>query len=140
MSATDELWFTRIESEVFNAIMTEYNSNLKPIYGDAYFTDTAVTETPPNFPCIEIRELEGVERGHTIKGDEISAYMSTFQVNVYAENKADSRALVGEIISLFKKELQFSIVGMPVCANIDGIFRYSSRCRRMIGAGDSIVI
>lgn len=141
MAAIDELWFLRIESIVIEKIKDSVTPILQPKFENLYFVDTEVLETPPGFPCIEIRELEGVERGQTIMNDEIPAYMSTFQINVYVDTeKSDAREIVSEVINQFKKELAFNIIAMPIYSKNGNIHRYTARCRRMIGAGDSIVI
>lgn len=139
MAATDELWFSRVESIVFHTIVSE-TEYLKSEYPDLNYTDSAVTEAPAKFPCVEITELQGIERGQTLFNDEIPAYLSTFQINVYDNtSKAIARDVMAEIISHFKQDLQFNIVAMPIYAQNGNIRRYSARCRRMIGAGDSFV-
>ena len=136
----DEFWFSRIESIVFDTIKKKSAPYLEQ-YSPILFVDTALSERPAQFPCIEITELQGVERGQTLTNDEICAYLSTFQINVYAEDsKQSARDIMSEIISHFKKDLAFNIVAMPVYAHNGDIHRYSARVRRLIGAGDTIVI
>ena len=135
----DELWYMYVKKRVFDKIKKKSMPYLEEKYTDVNFTSQAVTETPSKFPCIEITELPGVESGNTLANDEVSGYLATFQVNVYSE-KGESVAwdVMGEIISHFKKDLSFTLVAMPVSTKIGNITRYSARCRRMIGAGDTI--
>ena len=135
----DELWYMYIKKRVFDKIKKKSLPYLEEKYTDVNFTSQEVTETPSKFPCIEIIELPGIENGNTLKNDEVAGYIATFQVNVYSE-KGDSVAwdVMGEVISHFKKDLMFSIVATPTTTKIGGITRYTARCRREIGAGDTI--
>lgn len=136
----DEFWFSRIESVVFDKIVKKTSDYLKPKYPNISYTDF-VSETPTQFPCVEITEIEGTERGNTLANDEISAYMSTFQVNVYSDSsKQIARDVMSEIVMCFKKELAFNVLFMPIYAKNGNIHRFTARFRRMIGAGDTIVI
>jgi hypothetical protein len=137
----DDLWYMNIESQVFDTIKKKSTPYLLEKYPDINFTSSAVTERPPSFPCVEITELQGMERGQTLENDVVPAYMATFQVNVYSEaqqGKAVARDVMGEIVVHFKKDLRFNITGMPVYTNFNGIHRYSARFRRMIGSCDTI--
>lgn len=135
----DELWYMYVKKRVFDKIKKASKPYIEEKYPNAKFTSQAVTETPSQFPCIEIIELPGVEVGNTLDNGEVSGYRATFQINVYSEKSENiSWDVMSEILSHFKKDLHFSIVATPISANIDGIWRFTARCRRTIGAGDTI--
>ena len=134
----DDFWYMKVESIVFDRIKKKSKEYLSK-YPDIVFTSEEVTQTPTKFPCVEIRELQGVEHGHTLDNKYVSGYLSTFQVNVYSEkSKQIARDVMEEIISHFKKDLSFSIVAMPIHENYGEIHRYVARVRRMIGGGDKL--
>jgi len=134
----DEFWYMKVESIVFDRIKKKSAEYLSK-YKDINFTSEEVSQAPSKFPCVEIRELEGLEQGQTLEGDTVCGYRSTFQVNVYSEkSKQIARDVMEEVISHFKKDLLFELVAIPIHANIGGIHRYSARCRRVIGAGDKL--
>lgn len=135
----DSLWFMNVESVVFDRVKKASKDYLSK-YSDLTFTSQEMSLTNPKFPCVEIRELEGIEAANTLDNRDVAAYMSTFQVNVYSESsKSIARDVMSEIMRCFKEELQFNLVAMPVHANVGDVHRYSARCRRMIGAGDGLV-
>ena len=134
----DELWFMNIESIVFDKIKKKSMPYLQK-YKDINFVSQETLQKPAKFPCVEIRELEGTEQGQTLDNTIIPAYLSTFQVNVYAEKKQIARDVISEIVIHFKKDLQFNIVAMPIHAYNGDIHRYSARFRRVIGSNDKIV-
>lgn len=134
----DDFWYMKVENIVFDRIKKKSSEYLSK-YKDINFTSEEVVQIPTKFPCVEIRELEGIERGQTLEGDAVCGYLSTFQVNVYSEkSKQIARDVMEEVISHFKKDLHFDLVAMPVHSNIGDLHRYSARCRRVIGAGDKI--
>lgn len=134
----DDFWYMKVESIVFDRIKKKSAEYLSK-YKDINFTSEELVKAPSKFPCVEIRELEGSERGQTLEGDAVCGYLSTFQVNVYSEkSKQVARDVMEEIISHFKKDLCFDLVAMPIHANIGDLHRYSARCRRIIGAGDKL--
>jgi len=134
----DDFWYMKVENIVFDRIKKKSSEYLSK-YKDINFTSEEIVQIPTKFPCVEIRELEGIERGQTLEGDAVCGYLSTFQVNVYSEkSKQIARDVMEEVISHFKKDLHFDLVAMPVHSNIGDLHRYSARCRRVIGAGDKI--
>ena len=135
----DETWYMKVEAIVFDKIKKKSEPVLKPVYPNIIFTTSEVTEKPSQFPCVEIRELPGVEKGNTLVNDEVSAYLSTFQVNVYSEiSKQVARDVMAEIALHFKRDIAFSMVAMPTYTKFDGIHRYTARFRRMLGGGDKL--
>jgi len=134
----DDFWYMKVENIVFDRIKKKSSEYLSK-YKDINFTSEEIVQIPTKFPCVEIRELEGIERGQTLEGDAVCGYLSTFQVNVYSEkSKQIARDVMEEVISHFKKDLHFDLVAMPVHSNIGDLHRYTARCRRIIGAGDKI--
>ena len=134
----DDFWYMKVESIVFDRIKKKSKDYLSK-YPDLIFTSEEVTQTPTKFPCVEIRELQGVEQGITLDNEYVSGYLSTFQINVYDnKSKQIARDVMEEVISHFKKDLHFSIVTMPIHTNNGDIHRYIARVRRMIGGGDKL--
>ena len=134
----DEFWFMNIESIVFDKIKKKSMPYLRPKYKGINFVSQELVQKPAKFPCVEIRELEGVEEGQTLDNTTIPAYRSTFQVNVYAEKPQIAKDVMSEIAIHFKKDLLFNIVAMPVRAYNGDIHRYSARFRRVIASNDAI--
>ena len=135
----DETWYMNVEAIVYDKIKKKAKPVLETAYPTITFTSEEVLEVPSKFPCVEIRELQGVEQGMTLMNDDVTGYLSTFQVNVYSEkSKQIARDVMGEIALHFKHDCNFYMVAMPIHVNFDGIHRYTARFRRMIGGGDKL--
>ena len=134
----DDFWYMKVESIVFDRIKKKSSEYLKK-YKGVKFTSEQTTKTPVSFPCVEIREIDGVEVGNTLEGDAVCGYRSTFQVTVYDNtSKQVVRDVMEEVVSHFKKDLLFELVAMPIHSKQGDIHVCIARCRRVIGAGDKL--
>ena len=131
-------WVMLIPNNIFSRIKNEFSASMKTKYGmkDSNFTDEA-TDTPSKFPLVYVHMLSPSEVGQTLDGKSINGGLFTFQIEVY-DNAKKSTALdvMSEVLRIMKK-MRFEVVGMPEHFKTD-THRYVMRCRRVIGATDSI--
>ena len=76
--------------------------------------------------------------GQTLDGTEINAIKANFQIEI-TDNVSQSRAgeVADEVLRIIKT-MRFEIVGDPYTDNTDNSYRYIMRCRRIIGALDTL--
>jgi hypothetical protein len=103
---------------------------------DGMFVTQSSNPIPSSFPCVEFQELSGIDRTNTLNREDVSAVLYTMQVKVYSEkDEATARSITEEICDQMKR-LQFNMVSMPVPVQIDNLYCYNIRFRRLIAAGD----
>lgn len=131
-------WVMLIPSKILSRVRNEFSSTLKTKYSmtSANFTDEA-TDTPSKFPLVYVHMLSPTEVGQTLDGESINGGLFTFQIEVY-DNSKKSIAIdvMSEVLRIMKK-MRFEVVGMPEHFKED-TRRYVMRCRRVIGASDSL--
>lgn len=135
----DEYWFSRLESVIFDLIKKKSMPYLKK-YSDINFVSEPMSETPAKFPCVEITELPGIERGRTFDETTVNGILETIQVNVYSEkSKSIANDVMSEIVYQMKQApLSFEVTAMPTHAKNGNIHRYSARFRRLVMGGDTL--
>ena len=132
------MWTSDIPSIVLTKIKHGFSSKLKTKYPDINFTTSDSSKTTAKFPTVYVNKLSSPEQGQDLEGTEIHAILATFQIEV-TDNVSQSRAneVIDEVMHIMKT-MRFQIVGDPHTDNRDNAYRYVMRCRRMIGALDTL--
>lgn len=132
-------WFFLVPSIVYSRIQDEFDAELKTEYNMAVanFSTTDSSNKKAIFPFVFINNMQGVEQGQTLDGQEVNGGLFTFQIDVY-DNKTQQRArtVMSEICRIMKS-MRFEMVNMPIVESGD-THRYTVRFRRMIGASDTL--
>lgn len=129
-------WFSYIESTVYSRVKKYLESE----YGTITVTTDEISTAPTSFPTVEVRELEPVERGQTLKGVNINAMLETIQVRVFTKDKATAQK-VCRLVTVVMKNNHFDATGMFYITKWDSdIYMGVARFRRMIGADDSDIV
>lgn len=129
-------WYSDIEAKVFNIVKTRTSNEISGIY----WTSVSKTITESDFPCVYIYLVDSYETGEDISHDEVHAVRATFQIEVYSnKSKNEARKIIDEICAQFKA-LRFSISTIPNFSADGNVHIGKARCRRIIGAGDDIML
>ena len=142
MSETiDRYWYMRLKDIIVGIVKNEaedYLSQFTDDY-DGMFVTQSSNPTPSSFPCIEFQEVSGIDRTNTLDRSDVTAVLYTMQVRICSEkDEYTARSITEEICDQMKR-LQFNMVAMPTAMQVDNLFYYNVRFRRMIAAGDDIV-
>lgn len=136
-------WAMMISSSVFTRIKNEVPKKIKVgcdtiTLASKNFSTVGSSDTPAVFPFVFVQELPAVERGQTIDGQAFNGGLFSFQIDV-TDNKsqARTRAVMTEVMRVLK-EMRFEIISMPSFEYSNGTHRMTMRCRRMIGALDTL--
>lgn len=143
--ASENQWAYDLESVIFTKIKASATKKILAIkdakgnqkYSSVLITNDSISTADAVFPCVYVHEMAGVERGADLVGATINAVQETFQVDVTTNTKqSDAKQVMAVMCDEFKK-MQFQITAMPEFDN-DSVYRCTMRCRRIIGANDSI--
>ena len=132
------MWTSDIPSIVLTKVKHLFSEKIKDKYPDLNFTTKSKTGALTSFPTVYINKLSSPEMGQTLDGTEINAIMANFQIEI-TDNVSKSRAgeVADEVLRIIKT-MRFEIVGDPYTDNTDSSYRYIMRCRRIIGALDTL--
>lgn len=132
-------WVLDNENKIYTIIKAKTYTQLKKSYPNIYYTTSDETITDENkFPTVYIHEMQGVERGQTLDGEEINAVLSTFEVRVTVNTKnTDAKAVMRKIIVAFKS-LKFQSTMIPIMTTNANMYVMTARFQRLIGANDKI--
>ena len=132
------MWTSDVPSIVLTKIKYLFSTKIKNKYPDLNFTTKSKTGNLPYFPTVYINKLSSPEMGQTLDGTEINAIMANFQIEI-TDNVSQERAgeVADEVLRIMKT-MRFEIVGDPHTDNTDNSYRYVMRCRRVIGALDTL--
>lgn len=137
------MWSMMIQSSVFTRIKNEVPKSIKVgtstiKLSSKNFSTVGSSDTPAVFPFVFVQELPAVERGQTLDGQTINGGLFTFQIDVTDNvSQARARAVMTEVLRVMK-EMRFEIMAMPSFVYADGTHRMTMRCRRVIGALDTL--
>lgn len=127
-----------IETRVFSRVKNIVTDNLKGKYPDLNFTMDDRLPDNPSFPTVYVHELMSVEKGNDLDNVTINAVLSTFQIEVYDNDKPEIAKNVMNEVCEVMKSMGFSIISMPEFNNNPSYYRRVARFRRMIGSGDTL--
>lgn len=137
------MWSMMIPSSVFTRIKNEVPKSIKVgtstiKLSSKNFSTVGSSDTPAVFPFVFVQELPAVERGQTLDGQTINGGLFTFQIDVTDNvSQARARAVMTEVLRVMK-EMRFEVISMPSFEFSNGTHRMTMRCRRMIGALDTL--
>jgi len=134
----DNSWVLDNESRIFTRIkgMTEKTLS-KKFPGIYYTTSDELTENVTKPYTVYLHELNGVEKGQDLCGQDINGILSTFELKVSVNTKkSDCKAILVEILKAFK-QLYFDVVVLPEIQTDSEMYIGIGRFRRVIGQGDS---
>lgn len=137
------MWSMMIQSSVFTRIKNEVPKSIKVgtstiKLSSKNFSTVGSSDTPAVFPFVFVQELPAVERGQTIDGQSINGGLFTFQIDVTDNvSQERARAVMTEVLRVVK-EMRFEVISMPSFEFSNGTHRMTMRCRRMIGALDTL--
>lgn len=136
---TNREWFLQIESKIVTILKTRLKKRFEEKYPWITFTTQDVMELPTRFPVIYVHELSGMERGNDLEGDNVGAVMETIQIDIYAPTKGECKEVMNATV-LEMKNLRFDIISLPIYLSGQNVSQGITRCRRMIGSEDEILI
>lgn len=127
-----------IEPYVLNRIETEYPVSLKAQYPDIKFTTSSRDLATTRFPLVYIHLASSPEIGGDLSGDSLNGINATIDISVY-DNHSQTRAkaVISQVISIMKS-MKFRVIEIPYNDNTDSTFRCIARCRRVIGANETL--
>lgn len=137
------MWSMMIQSSVFTRIKNEMPKSIKVgtstiKLSSKNFSTVGSSDTPAVFPFVFVQELPAVERGQTIDGQSINGGLFTFQIDITDNvSQERARAVMTEVLRVMK-EMRFEVISMPSFEFSNGTHRMTMRCRRMIGALDTL--
>lgn len=132
------MWTDSIESTVFSRVKNEGTTALRKSFPAIFYTADNESDDEPTFPTVYLQELPGLESGNTLDGKEISAVLSTFQVDI-SDNRRNGKEVVKQVMSQTMKTMKgmrFEVTAMPTYRRENGVWIGTARFRRMIGALD----
>lgn len=132
------MWISDIEIAVFSRIKAK-GSPLKKKYPNIFFTaENETDETVAVFPTVYVQEIPGTEQGRSLDGSEITAYLSTFQINIaHNGTKAEIREIMDNCLETMKS-MRFEVTGTPIYTKEGGVWNSVARFRRSIGGNDTL--
>lgn len=133
----DERWFTQLESRIFTIVTARMKKAL-PKYKLKCTTD-GQSDGPSYFPTVYMHELSPYETGMDLTNQTINALVYTMQIEVFAKDKKDAKAIMSEAVLQMKK-LSFDVTTFPVEMSDGNVVQSVARFRRVIGAGDTDIV
>lgn len=125
-----------IENIVFSRVKNQFSSTLKAKYKDLNFTTSNRQPSTPKFPTVYIHMMLSPEQGQTLENQTVNAVLSTFRIEIYANDKQATAKEVSDEVLRIMKLMRFNVAGMPYFDNESDTYRVVSTYRRMIGAND----
>ena len=135
-------WVSDTELKINTIVTTRAKKNLITDYPNIFFTMDNETDVTPTFPTVYIHFLPNAERGKTLDGFDINAFLCGVQIEVIVtkdQGQTTARTVMYEMLEQFKK-LSFEINLMPEFTSTGDVETKEivARCRRVIGASDII--
>lgn len=131
------MWTSEIETTVFSRVKTQGIIALGSKYPELFYTTKDEVEDEPSLPNVYVQELELAEQGRDLEGTEINAVLSTFQINVSAKRKQQTKEVMNQAVKTMKS-MKFEAIGLPTYRTQNGLSKGTARFRRTIDKLDII--
>jgi hypothetical protein len=132
------MWNDAIKSKIFTTIKVKCKTKFS--LTDSNFGTNLISKTTPKFPYICIHRLPGSEVGHTLDKTGVNGILTTYQVDVYSNDKESTcDEISGYIADIMVGDFMFKMTMEPYpdYSSTDE-YRYVSRYQRVIGASDTL--
>ena len=125
-----------LESVIFSRIKSDFSQKIKEKYKNLEFTTQEASKGTPKFPNVYVYLMPGAEIGRTLRGNNFSGGLFTFQIKVTNNTGQTAvQEITNEVMKIMKK-MSFEVVGTPSYQNDADTQWSDTRFRRPICNGD----
>lgn len=131
--------FSRLGSTVYTILKTKVKKAMASNFPNISFSDEP-TNQDPVFPNVFFQQLQPVEQGQTLDGNNINAMLDTVQITVTTNtSKSDANKVAWACVDALKS-IRYDMVMLPIYSiqtkESTRIHTFTFRARRIVGDGD----
>lgn len=128
------MWASNLADRVFTMMMFECRKK----YSTANFTTVSKSTTPPSFPNVYFKKLQGMPQGYTLEDAQLNGITLPIQIEVADNANQQTAEDISWHIADIMAGFGFRMTGDPAPDESDGIYKYYTRYQRVIGYNDKL--